>query len=138
MMTTRQDAEILEQRREELKAEIAAVGDLRPGSLVERYRRCGKPGCRCAQKGAQGHGPSWSLTRQVAGKTVTRVIPAAAVPSTQDQIAEHRRLRGLVRELVETIARLCDVRLETAKASSPEVAKRGASALAVGDLTRGH
>jgi hypothetical protein len=110
-----------------LKARIAEVGDLRPGSLVERYRRCGKAGCHCAGIGEAGHGPSWSLTREVGGKTVTRVIPAGAVTQTREQIAEYRRLRALVRELVETSEQLCDAKLEAGEAASDEATKKGAS-----------
>ena len=58
------------------------LGDLRPGSLVARFRKCGKRNCHCAAEGAPGHGPSWSLTHGVRGKTVTRVIPADAVEET--------------------------------------------------------
>ena len=115
------------QQRDRLKAQIVAVGDFRPGSLVERYRRCGKPTCRCAQEGARGHGPSWSLTRAVGGRTVTRVIPAAAVETTRQQIAEYRRFRALVRELVETSERLCDTRLKASETGPAEGAKKGAS-----------
>lgn len=119
--------EQVRRQRDELKARIAEVGDLRPGSLVERYRRCGKAGCHCAGKGEAGHGPSWSLTRAVAGKTVTRIIPAGAVAQTREQIAEHRRFRALVRELVETSEQLCDAKLEAGEAASDEAAKKGAS-----------
>jgi len=118
----------LEQRRAELKAKLAQVGDLRPGSLVERYRRCGKATCHCAARGAEGHGPSWSLTREVGGKTVTRVIPAEAVAQTRQHVAEYRRFRGLVREVVETSEQLCDAKLNAAQAASdPEAAKKGAA-----------
>lgn len=114
-------------RREELKTKIVQVGDFRPGSLVERYRRCGKPTCHCAQEGEAGHGPSWSLTREIGGKTVTRIIPPNAVEATRRQIAEHRRFRGLVRELVETNDQLCDARIKTPEVASREGAKKGAS-----------
>jgi len=100
---------------------------LRPGSLVERYRRCGKPGCHCAGKGAEGHGPSWSLTREVGGKTITRVIPTGAVAQTREQIAEHKRFRAMVREVVETSELLCDARLEAGVAASDEAAEKGGS-----------
>ena len=117
----------LEQRRAELKAQLTQVGDLRPGSLVERYRRCGKTGCHCAARGAEGHGPSWSLTREVGGKTVTRVIPPEAVAQTRQHVAEYHRFRGLVHELVETSTQLCDAKLDAAKAASDtEAAKKGA------------
>lgn len=124
----RDPVQTLEQRRGELKAKLAQVGDLRPGSLVERYRRCGKTGCHCAATGAEGHGPSWSLTREVGGKTVTRVIPAEAVAQTRQHVAEYQRFRGLVREMVETSEQLCNAKLDVAKAASDkEAAKKGAS-----------
>lgn len=127
MPSPSEQVEQVRKQRDELKARIAEVGDLRPGSLVERYRRCGKAGCHCAGKGEVGHGPSWSLTREVGGKTVTRVIPAGAVAQTREQIAEHRRFRALVRELVETSEQLCDAKLEAGEAASDEAAKKGAS-----------
>ena len=118
----------LKQRRDQLRAELAQVGDMRPGSLVERYRRCGKPNCHCAREGEAGHGPSFSLTHAVEGKTVTKVIPAQAVETTRRQIKEYHRFRGLGQELVEANERLCDAQLGIAdKAASPEAAKKGAS-----------
>lgn len=120
--------EELRRRRDEIRAELCDVGDLRPGSLVERYRRCGKTRCHCAQEGSAGHGPSWSLTREVAGKTMTRVIPSDAVERTREQIVEHRRFRGLARELIETSEQLCDSLLEAPEATSEkEAAKKGGS-----------
>ena len=117
----------LRERRDRLKGDLAQVGDLRPGSLVERYRRCGKPNCHCAEEGAAGHGPSWSLTREVDGKTVTNVIPASAVEQTRRQVAEHKRFRALTKELVETSEQLCDTQLRQPEAASEEAAKKRAS-----------
>jgi len=74
---------------------------------------------------AGGHGPSWSLTRVVAGKTVTKIIPAAAVDDTQAQIAEHRRFRDLTRELVDVSEQICDANL--AAAPQAQAAKKGGS-----------
>ena len=47
-------------RRKELLAQIAQLGDLRPGSLVERYKVCGRTSCWRAQPGIRGHGPNGS------------------------------------------------------------------------------
>ena len=120
------DPEKLEKRRNEIRAELASIGDLRPGSLVGRYRKCGKPNCHCAAEESDGHGPSWSLTRQVGGKTVTRIIPPSAVPQTQEQIAECRRLRRLIRELVEVSEGICETKLAV-PAAADEVVKKRAS-----------
>jgi len=124
-MAKKDDPEALRKRRHEIREELAAIGDLRPGSLVPRYRKCGKPNCHCAKEEGPGHGPSWSLTHKVDGKTVTRIIPAIAVTQTREQIAEYRRLRELTGELVNVSERLCDVSLRDSGAMSAE--KKGAS-----------
>lgn len=126
-MDITRDPERLEQRRDEIRAELSSIGDLRPGSLVPRYRKCGKPNCHCATEDGGGHGPSWSLTRQVGGKTVTRIIPPIAVARTKEQIAEYQRLRQLTRELVEVSEGICEAKLALG-ATSDEAAKKGASA----------
>jgi hypothetical protein len=125
-MRTTLDPEELERRRNEIREKLASIGDLRPGSLVGRYRKCGKPNCHCATEEGGGHGPSWSLTRQVGGKTVTRIIPASAVEQTREQIAEYQRLRKLTGELVDVSEELCEVKLALPGASD-EAMKKGAS-----------
>jgi hypothetical protein len=60
--------EQLEVKGADLKAALARIGDMRPGSLSETYGKCGKPTCHCAKPGSRGHGPSWLLTRTVDGK----------------------------------------------------------------------
>ena len=68
-----------------------------------------------------GHGPSFSLTRQVGGKTVTRIIPRGpAVGRTRAQIAECKRFRELVREMIEISDRLCQERLSSADEEASE------------------
>lgn len=106
--------EAWQRKRDQLKAQLAALGDMRPGSLVERYRKCGKPSCHCAPKDARGHGPSYSLTHGVRGKTVTRIIPKGpAVEQARAQIAEYRHFRQLVRQLVEVSEQICEAQLRS-------------------------
>ena len=71
-----------------------------------------------AREGDPGHGPSWSSTRTVEGKTRTRNIPAEAVEDTQTQIAEYRRARTLPRELFEVSTRMREVQLEALEATA--------------------
>lgn len=109
----------LETERERLINQLAQLGDMRPGSMVGRFRKCGKPTCHCAHPTSEAHGPSWSLTRSVEGKTVTKVIPAgSAVKQTKAQLAEYRRFRKLVQELIELNVQICDQKLEEGRASA--------------------
>lgn len=113
----------LETERERLKSKLSRVEDMRPGSLVGRFRKCGKANCHCAQPASEAHGPSWSLTRGVEGKTVTKVIPPGnAVEQTKAQIAEYRRFRKLIEEFIELNVQICDQKLE--EGSAPSVSKK--------------
>ena len=118
------EPEELKRRRDEIRDELAGIGDLRPGSLVGRYRKCGKPNCHCAREEDGGHGPSWSLTRGVGGRTVTRIIPPTAVARTREQIAEYQRLRRLTGELVEVSEGLCEALLAAPGVVPGEAAKK--------------
>jgi hypothetical protein len=82
-----------------IAAALGAAGFALPGSLVERRMRCGKPNCRCASDPAQLHGPYYSWTRKVAGKTETRLLSAAQVERYRDWFANARRIRELTGEL---------------------------------------
>ncbi len=119
--------EELQNRDRELKARLTQLGEMRPGSLVERYRKCGKPNCHCARRGDRGHGPMWMVTHAVEGKTVSKAIPSGpAVERTRDQIAEYQRFRELARELVVTNEQICDTRLEESpRTSGSENKKNG-------------
>jgi hypothetical protein len=120
--------EVLLLRRDHLRSQLNAIGDMRPGSLAERYRKCGKPSCHCARKGSRGHGPSYSLTHPVKGKTVTRIIPTGpAVERARHQIAEYQRFRALVREFVSVSEQLCDLQLRPTRSEAPEEVKKNSS-----------
>jgi hypothetical protein len=122
-----QSLDELQRERSRVQLALTEIDDLRPGSLVERFRKCGKPTCHCAKPDSPGHGPSYSLTREVEGKTLTKIIPSDAVEQTQRQIAEYRRFRNLARDFVEVSEKVCDAQLHAATGSaSPELKKNGA------------
>lgn len=112
------EIDVLERRRAELLSQMASVGPMRPGSLGWRFRRCGTPGCHCAQPGDAGH-PQLLLTRKRSGKTVSRNIPASAEAEVRAEIAAYRRFRDLSRELVEISSELSDARLRAARPAAP-------------------
>ena len=114
----------LEERRQELLAQINQLGDLRPGSLVERYNKCGRANCQCAQPGARGHGPQWVVTTRVGGKTRTRAIPPEALEETRAQIAECQRLRQLVAELIDVSEQICQGRIQAARSEAADEGKK--------------
>jgi len=123
----------LQNRDRELKSSLAQLSEMRPGSLVECYRKCGKPNCRCARPEDRGHGPLWMVTRAVKGKTVSKAIPAGpAVERTRAQIAEYQRFRALTRDLVATNEQICDARLAEVAGSSASDHKKNRAGRGVG------
>lgn len=123
-MPTPSDLSALQRQHDQLKSQLAQIGAMRPGSLTARFRKCGKPACHCAKKGSKGHGPSYSLTRPVAGKTVTRIIPAGpAVEQTRRQLEEYHRFRRLVQQLLAVSEQICDGQLRQAGPEKVDVKK---------------
>jgi len=115
----------LEQRRSVLQEELARVGDFRLGSLLYRYRRCGKPGCLCSDLKHPGHG-GWIISKKVAGKTVMSTVPhEEQLPVVRQQLEEGKRFWRLAQEFAETSDELSRRRLAEAEAKA--TAKKGAS-----------
>ena len=117
--------EELEQRRSVLQEEFARLGDFRLGSLIYRYRRCGKPGCRCSDPGHLGHG-GWIISKKVRGTTVLSTVPhEEQLPLVRQQLEEGRRFRKLAEEFAEASDELSRRRLSETEAKA--TAKKGAS-----------
>lgn len=101
----------LEQQRANIVDQIAALGDLRSGSITSTSGRCGKPNCHCHQPNDPGHGPNLRLTFKAHGKTTTESLPdPAATRKAEREIAEFRKLQSLHKEFVEVNARICQIR----------------------------
>lgn len=103
--------ESLAQRRVQITDQIAALTDLRCGSITSTSGRCGKPNCRCHQAEAPGHGPNLRLTYKLRGKTVTESLPnPAAVRKAEREIKEFRKYQALHKEFLEVNAQICQTR----------------------------
>ena len=106
-----QTLEELEGRRAAVLKQIEEIGDMRRGSIAERYRQCGKHPCCCEQADHPGHGPYYSLTVKAEGTTMTRHLAAGAeLAKVEREIAAFRRFQELVPELVAVNEAICDGR----------------------------
>ena len=56
----------LRKRRNALLRQLPPLKAILRGSLIERYKRCGKPGCKCAD--GPGHGPKYYLSVSYPGE----------------------------------------------------------------------
>ena len=101
----------LEKEKTELLGQIAAVGDLRRGSISTTSGKCGKPTCHCAKPDDPGHGPNFRLTRKVRGKTVTETfVSQAALRKARDEVAEFHHFQDLCGKVVIVSEGICQLR----------------------------
>ncbi len=91
----------LEQRIEKVKQQIAALGDLHPGTLTEQYNVCGSSGCRCKATPPIKHGPYHQLSFTRHGKSTSRFVGQQDVTEAQEQLDNYRRLRQLVNDWID-------------------------------------
>jgi hypothetical protein len=101
-MSSSDSAVALRQRRQAL---VKQLGRLEPfilrGSLIERFKRCGKAGCKCAQ--GPGHGPKYYLSiSQPGARPQMDYVPTQYI----QQVSEYLHNFQQVRQLLEQICNL--------------------------------
>jgi hypothetical protein len=96
----------LSRRIERIKTELAALGDLRPGTLSEQYNVCRTPGCRCKADPPQKHGPYNQLSYSRGGRSRTENVRTEDLPAVRAQIANYLKLRDLIDEWVDNAIEL--------------------------------
>ena len=102
---------VLEERREELVRKLSSLGEFRRGTVLARYRKCGKDNCRCAREGAEAHPPQYQWTATVGGKTVGKSLHLG--PEVEKYMEETKRYKEFIRicdELFTVNEQLCDAR----------------------------
>ena len=113
-------------RVRQLANELAQPQPLRRGSVSERMIKCGKAGCACADDPKARHGPYYSLTWAVEGKTHSQFLTAEQAAMAKQQIAAGREFHHNVSTYSEVCQDWADTQLElSAAASSGEAKKKG-------------
>lgn len=103
--------EALERQRAEILKQIQALGDMRRGSIVEQYLRCGKSPCCCKQSSHPGHGPYFAFTRKIQGKTQTRQFRSGpALAKLRREVETFHRFQELSDRLIKINEEICDLR----------------------------
>jgi hypothetical protein len=108
----------LEQRIQQIKAQLAGLGEMRPGSLSKQYNVCGKPNCRCKDpQNPQRHGPYCQLSWVYRGKSTTQFIRSPLLPQVRAEIATYNQFRKLTDEWVKLALRVAQAKLLAARRS---------------------
>lgn len=106
-----------------LAEQLSQARPMRRGSLGQRWMKCGKERCACAQDDGARHGPYFSLTRSQDGRTRSRRLTAKQAERVREQLAAGRAFREQVEAFWEACEDWADAELEPQAARGAE--KRG-------------
>ena len=111
-------------RVRDLATQFAQPQPMRRGSLSERYVKCSKPGCPCAEDPKARHGPYFSLTRGVGGRTHSRFVSDAQAELVRRQVQAGQQFRRQVEAFWEACEEWADAQLQ-GSAATAGAQKRG-------------
>src|ERR1019366_4225283 len=100
MKIQKQPTAALRKRRNALLRRLPPLQAILRGSLIERYKRCGKPGCKCAQ--GPGHGPKYYLSVSFPGRRPQKdYVPQKPYAHASEFLANYHHARQILEEICE-------------------------------------
>jgi len=97
-------------RREILASGLPSFAEIVRGSLVTRYRRCGKPTCHCVR--TEGHGPAHYLVVTLKpGKTEQILLSEEMLPVARQFLDNYKRWGAAVEKVSAVNRRLLRLRV---------------------------
>jgi hypothetical protein len=81
-----------------IQKRIRAMDYVCSGTLVRRWKVCGKPGCRCAKDPDARHGPYYEWGYMEGGRQVHRMVTTEQARILRAAIKNYRRALRLLRE----------------------------------------
>jgi hypothetical protein len=88
----------LRKRRQSLLRKLPPLDAVLRGSLIERYKRCGKPSCKCAD--GPGHGPKYYLSVSFPGERPQMdYVPQENLEATRALVANFHEVRTTLEEV---------------------------------------
>ena len=107
--------------------QLAQPRPMRRGSVSERYVKCNKAGCPCGARADARHGPYYSLSRVVQGRTQSRWLDVDQAKVVRQQVEAGQEFRMHVERYWQACEQWADAQLDAPEAASQEAAKTGAS-----------
>src|SRR5262249_37045086 len=88
---TKTSSAALRKRRHQLVRALPALEHIVRGSLIETYKRCGRPSCHCVD--GPGHGPKRYLSTVARTGERPRIgyVPNATYPQVAEFLANYRK-----------------------------------------------
>ena len=115
-MNTEQRIQALEKKIQQIKTQLLALGDMRPGSLSRQYNVCGKKGCRCKDPvHPQRHGPYYQLSYVHRGRSTSQFIRPELRATVRAELATFKTFRKLTAQWVDLALTVAKLKLEAAR-----------------------
>jgi len=90
----------LRKRRQALLGKLPPLSVILRGSLIERYKPCGKPGCKCAK--GRGHGLKYYLPVSFPKlRPQIDYVPQNRLAQTKKYLANYQRAREVLEQICE-------------------------------------
>jgi hypothetical protein len=96
---------------ERVKGQLAALGDLRPGSLSTQYNVCGTPGCRCKATPPEKHGPYYQVSFTRKGKSSSKFVRKEDLAAVRRELKNYEVMKTLMDRWIEMATELSNLRL---------------------------
>ena len=96
---------------ERVKGQLAALGDLRPGSLSTQYNVCGTPGCRCKASPPEKHGPYYQVSFTRKGKSSSKFVRKEDLATIRRELKNYEVMKTLMDRWIEMATELSNLRL---------------------------
>jgi hypothetical protein len=80
----------------QIQREIAAVNLLCSGTLLKRWKQCGRPNCRCAHDPSAQHGPYYEWSRRQNDRLLHTLLSAPQADNMALAIKNYRRILRLL------------------------------------------
>lgn len=89
---------LYQQRDQALKQLIMLNTNIIRGSLIERYKRCGKSGCHCVQ--GKGHGPKYYLSISFPkSRPVMIYVPLVYKKHVEEGLKNYQDAKNILEEI---------------------------------------
>jgi len=106
----------LQKKMEQARAKIAALGEMRPGSLSQQFNVCGNPNCACKDKdNPKKHGPYHQLSYTRGGKSRTEFVKNESLSEIEKQLANYSDFIKLKDEWIDCTIQIAKRRKELQK-----------------------
>ena len=102
---------LLMRQIERVKGKLAALGDLRPGSLSTQYNVCGTPGCRCKATPPEKHGPYYQVSFTRKGKSSSKFVRKEDLAAVRRELKNYEVMKTLVDRWIDLATELSNIRL---------------------------